>query len=177
MGFWGGLGKLIAGKPVFEEPKNEGHGDWDDDAPTADYAEDRQIKREESQGLYNASGVKQIPEASVERVKYVISGDNTEVWATIGNQSQRAIELDKIMLCGQMKELDYPLQPGANREFSVYKGKSLKHDSYTKANLFYKDVQTGDYFRADHLVEYHYEAQPDEYYVESMELIRPINDV
>lgn len=178
MGFWGGLGKLVAGKPVFEESRSEGHDDgWENDAPTTDYAEERQAKKEESRGLYDESGVKQIPEAGVIHVKYNLSGTNVEVWATVRNHSTRNIELDKIMICGQKRELDYPLSPGAEREFSVYKGPFLMNDGYKRAELYYKDVQTGDYFRADHVIEYHYDAQSRAYHVNSLELIRPIYDV
>ncbi len=172
MGAWDVFRNLIAGKPGFEAPKQDS---WDGDAPTLDYAEERQMKREEAKGLYEG-GVKQIPEVAVVRVKYNLSGTNTEVWATVRNMSSRPIELDKINLCGQRKELDYPLQPGGEREFSVYKGPSLTHDSYKNSELYYKDSQTGDYFRADHFVEYHLESNGT-YNVNSLELKRPIHDV
>ncbi len=173
MGAWDVFKNLVAGKPGFEaEPDHT----WDDDKPTADFVEERQAKREEAKGLYNSGGVKQIPEAGVVRVKYNLSGTNVEVWATVKNLSDRPIELDKITLCGQRRELDYPLQPGGEREFSVYKGPSLAHDSYRSAELYYKDVGTGDYFRADHYVEYHFE-QNGTYNVNSLELKRPIHDV
>ncbi len=184
MGFWNGLGKLISGKPVFDTSSPEdAKNAWDDDAPTVDYAEERDAKRQEHAGntavsLYDANGNKQIPEAGVSRVKYILSGNAVEVWATIQNHSQsRDLFLDKMTLCGQKWELDYPLGPGAERAFVVYKGSILKNDGYKKAELYYKDAGTGDYFRADHMVEYEYESQDGAYHVNSLELIRPINDI
>lgn len=179
MGFLNSLGRLIAGKPVFEEPvQHEGSGgDWDSDAPTDDFAEERQAKKAEAKGLYDEHGIKHIPEAAVVHVHYSLSGTTVQVWATIHNQSSRALELDKITLCGQKTELDYPLQPGREHEMLIFKGPVLKNNGYKRAELYYKDVQTGDYFRADHSVGYHFDAALGQYHVNSLEIIRPIHDI
>lgn len=177
MSFWDVTKRIIQGKPAFEAPKNQ--DDWDDnDAPTDDFAEDREAKRVEAAdtGLYDESGNKQIPVVGVTHVKYNMSGPNMDVWATIHNHSERAIELDKMVMLGLKTELDYPLTPGAQREFRVFRGLRPTHDSYKKAELYYKDTQSGDYFRADHLVGYKYEADKT-YSVQELELLTPINDV
>lgn len=174
------LKNLLLGKPAFEEPKQQNPDNkWDNDAPTADFAEERQAKREAAAnaGLHDESGVKQIPVAQVAHVKYDWNehGD-MEIWAAIRNNSQRDVELDKFVLLGQKVELDYRLSPGGQRDFRLYRGKRPNHDSYKKAELYYKDVATGDYFLAEHIVEYKYEADKT-YGVVGLELITPIRDV
>jgi len=176
MGFWDVTKRLVQGKPAFEnaQPKD----DWDDDAPTVDYAEDREAKRTEVQdtSLFDDNGNKQIPVAQVIHTKYTLSGDKIEVWSTIRNQSDRALELDKIMMLGVRHDLRYPLQPGQQREFSVFNGPHPTHDNYKKAELYYKDSLAGDYFRADHLVEYKYETDKT-YSPNELKLLLPIYDV
>lgn len=178
MSFWDITRRLIQGKPAFEAPKPE--DDWDD-APTTDFSEDRKAKRAEANeandtDLHDANGRKQIPVVGVTQAKYDTSGPNMDVWATIHNHSKRAIELDKMVMMGARVELDYPLAPGAQREFRVYRGPRPAHDSYKKAELYYKDTLSGDYFRADHLIGYKYEADKT-YSIQELELLTPINDV
>ena len=176
MGFWDVTKRLVIGQPAFQEPPKP--NEWsDNDEPTADYADEVAAKREEHVGLRDAHGVKQIPEAAIRSAKYDLSGDHVEVWATIHNASDRVIELDKIMVAGQKWELDYVLQPGAEREFSVYKGAVLTHNSYNRAELYYKDQATGDYFCANHIVQYDYHAQTKTYNIVGMTIMRPIRDV
>lgn len=178
MGMWDVTKRLLTGKPAFEAPKSDDNDNWGDDAPTTDFAEDRQAKRAEktNESLYDTAGNKHIPVVGVVHTKYTMSGANTEVWATIHNHSERLVMLDKIMLLGQRTELDHELKPGQEREFRVYHGLRMTHDNYKKAELYYKDVLTGDYFRADHLVGYKYEADKT-YSVDELELLTPINDV
>ena len=178
MSFWDVTKRMIQGKPAFEMPKSDNNDDWDDDAPTTDFAEDREAKRTEKtdQTLYDADGNKHIPTAGVVHTKYTLSGSNTEVWATIHNHSDRSVTLDKFMLLGQRTDIGYELAAGLERDFRVYHGPSMTHDNYKKAELYYKDTQTGDYFKADHLIGYKYEADKT-YNVDELELLTPINDV
>ena len=175
MGFWDVTKRLVMGQPGFEEPQRR--NEWDDDAPTADFAEERQQKRDESQGLHDRSGTKRIPEVAAGHTSYHLSGNHVEVRVVFHNTSSRQVELDKMTLCGQKHELDYRLSPGASREFLVYSGPILTHGNYKKAELYYKDSETGDYFCADHSVSYEYESHNSTYNVNSLALLRPIRDV
>lgn len=178
MGFWDVTKRVLQGKPAFEAPKSDDNDDWDDDAPTTDFAEDREAKRTEktNQTLYDADGNKHIPTVGIVHTKYTLSGANMEVWATVHNHSERSVMLDKIMLLGQRTDLDYELGAGRGRDFRVYHGPRMSHDNYKKAELYYRDVLSGDYFRADHLVGYKYETDKT-YSVDELELLTPINDV
>lgn len=176
MGFWDVTRRLIQGKPAFEASQSK--DDWDDDEPTVDYAEDREAKRTEAHdnGLHDAQGNKQIPVVEIIHTKYTMSGSNVEVWSTVRNQSDRTIELDKVMMLGARHDLDYPLSPGQQRDFRLYAGPRPTHDHYKKAELYYKDSLVGDYFRADHLIEYKYETD-ETYSPNEFKLIKPIYDV
>ena len=178
MSFWDVTKRVFQGKPAFEAPKSDDNDDWDDDAPTTDFAEDREAKRTEktNQTLYDADGNKHIPTVGVVHTKYTLSGANMEVWATVHNHSERSVMLDKIMLLGQRTDLDYELGASRGRDFRVYHGPRMSHDNYKKAELYYRDVLSGDYFRADHLIGYKYETDKT-YSVDELELLTPINDV
>lgn len=176
MSLWDFTKRMMQGKPVFEAPKS--NDDWDNDAPTTDYAEERKVAREEksNETLYDAEGNKHIPIVGVVHTKYTLSGAHIEIWATIHNHSDRSVMLDKMVLLGQRTELDYELGAGLQREFRVFHGQRPSHDNYKKAELFYKDKRSGDYFRADHLIGYKYETDKT-YSVDELELLTPINDV
>ena len=176
MSFWDVTKRLLTGKPAFEAPKSD--DDWDDDAPTTDFAEDREAKRVEKADtdLYDESGNKQIPVAGVTHTKYDLNDSQIDVWSVIKNHSERPLMLDKMVLLGQRTNLHYELRPGLQHEFRIYRGPRMTHDSYKKAELYYKDIQSGDYFRADHLIGYKYETDKT-YSVQELELLTPINDV
>lgn len=174
MGFWDITKRVLQGKPAFQSAQ---HDEWEDDAPTDEYAEERHTKRDEIQerDLYDQNGEKHPPVVEVSHAKYTLSGTTTEVWATICNRSDREVVLDKIDLFGSIAQLNYPLHPNQQREFRVYSGPQQAHDNYKKAQLYYKDVLSGDYFRADHLISYTYEHEF--YHIGAMKLINPIYDI
>lgn len=178
MSLWDVTKRLLMGKPGFETPKGDNDDNWDDDTPTTDFAEDREAKRakQTKQSLYNQDGYKQVPVVGVVHTKYHMSGPSLEVWSTIQNHSEREVMLDKIILLGRPMSLAHELQPGQEREFCVYRGVRPAHNHYKKAELYYKDLPSGDYFRADHLIGYKYETDKT-YSVEELELLTPINDV
>lgn len=177
MGFWDVTKRLLQGKPGFVPPERD--DTWDDDAPTTDYAEDREAKRRQKAdiSLYDAKGYKQVPVACVTQVKYDLDGTGMDVWAVIENQSSRSLMLDKFTLLGRSVEFGYRLEPGLSREFRIYRGPRPTHGRYTKASLYYKDYLTGDYFEADHMVGYHFDSHDHTYAVEELSLISPIRDI
>ena len=177
MGFWDVVGRIAQGKPAFEVPPARGE-DWDDDAPTVDYAEDREAKQAAAHpetGLYDEKGYKHPPVMAATHVKTDLNRQSFDLWVTLKNQSDRDAHLDKMIIFGSTFGLNYPLSAGDQRVFRIYSGPLLTHDNYHKAELYYRDSPTGDYFRADHLIEYHYEHEA--YQVVGLKLLMPINDV
>lgn len=183
MSFWDVTKRMMQGKPAFEVSDTDDGWQDDADAPTIEYAEERAQKRSEhttaaspETGLYDAHGVKHIPVVSTIAVRFDNHGANIDLWATIKNQSARGVELDKIALLGTHFGLHYPLAPGAQHDFKIYSGPQITHGNYKKAELYYKDTQSGDYFRADHLIEYKYETDKT-YDVNGLRLLMPIHDI
>lgn len=168
---------MIQGKPAFEVPKDPDA--WsDNDEPTTDFSEDRQAKKEQAanSSLVDSNGNKRIPVATIHRVRTLISGNNAQIWMILKNESDRTLILEKITLLGVRFEIHYPLGPGDEREFQVYRGALLAHDNYKTAELYFRDEASGDYFRADHLLEYSFEANST-YEIVDTKLIMPIRDV
>jgi hypothetical protein len=176
MGFWDVTKRALQGKPAFEAPKDD--DGWDDNEPTTDFAEEIANKRNQknNKNLIDDKGYKHIPVVAITSVDARQKGDYIELWATVANQSDRGIKLDKVTLLGTKFIMDYPLKPDSQRVFRVYQGVQVKHDSYKKAELFYQDVETNDYFRADHEIGYRYEADGS-FDIDGFELITPIRDL
>lgn len=180
MGFWDVTKRVLQGKPGFETPPQD--DGWDDDAPTTDFAEEREEKRaahtdaSAGNGLVDAKGYKHPPVVELTNVKSDISGNHLELWVTIRNRSDRDVKLDKLVLLGTSTGLNYPLAAGEQRVFRSYTGSKLTHDNYKRTELYYKDAASGDYFRVDHLVQYQYEADGT-YEVVDFERIEPIRDI
>ena len=129
-----------------------------------------------------ASGQKIIPEIEVERIKAQPSSDSKslEIWAYIHNLASFDIELDKYELLGQRGDLNKFLKPGEIFELRMYRGAMPENDSVRKMYIQYKIVGTGDYFQADHTINYKYEqdSQGNKWYMpDSLKLIRPVRDI
>jgi hypothetical protein len=176
MGFWGVVKRMLQGKPAFEAPPET--DSWDDDKPTIDYAEERQAKRAatDRNNLFDEKGYKQPPVVELTHVQDTLNHELYELWVTIMNRSERTVRLDKVTLLGTKYALNYPLAPHAEHAFRVYRGEVVRRDEYKKAELYYCDEASGDYFRADHLVQYKY-TMDGVYEIVGFELCQPIRDV
>lgn len=195
MGFWKGLGRMVAGQPVYQagdaskDPgaKEEWQDHWQDSIlpdesqarPADDVAQD--VKPQDSQSVQDdpyrtATGQKVIPEVIIKRCVTHENGDDIELWMTFVNDSPLEIVLDKIALLGVTTQFDHHMRAGEERDHMVYRGDKLKNGNYTKAQIYYRVQATGDYFCADQQIMY--EAQSDgDYQVDELRLIRPVHDV
>ena len=62
----------------------------------------------------------------------------------------------------------------------MYQGAMPENDSVRKMYIQYKIVGTGDYFQADHTIDYKYEqdSQGNKWYMpDNLKLIRPVRDI
>ena len=147
MGLWNGVVRMLQGKPVFQAEKRE----------NLPY-EAMPVRGVADKTPVDSKGQKIIPRVSVERCKSHINGDTMLVTAWITNESDALLELDKIVIMDQKSELDYRIEPGRAHEFRLYSGPILRNDAAKTAGLYYKLVSRSDYFRAECMVEYDYEA-------------------
>lgn len=167
MGFWGAFGKIVQGKPVFEEPTTPVYQSTS--APAS-------AQQPAVHPWLDERGQKIIPHIDLQHLKSVINDDVLEVTAWVVNTSSLEIELDKIVLLNTRTELDRRLQPNQSRQIVLYHGPLARDDSAHKANLYYKIVQNGDYFRCDYMVVHHREAS-GMYCVDRLQAERDIHDI
>lgn len=162
MGFWRVVGNIIQGKPAFENPENIGVDRTDVDSD--------EVVVPVRPG-YDDKGDKIVPKILVSRCQSQTKADAMEVWAWIKNESAVPVRLEKVVIIGQSRQLGNFLTPGEQEQVMVYSGPRPRIDSYTKADFHYLQLNTNDYFNAEHQVEYDY--QPDGTYLISE--LRPYN--
>lgn len=125
----------------------------------------------------DAQGRKVMPEIDFVDLDPILSSDKTklELWATLHNTSDFAVEITRIELLGQSIDPDRHLKPGEKYKLRVYRGDTPKTDAYSRAKLAYKISANGDYFEQQFFVDYDYD---DERYVpKSIESDRSVRDV
>jgi hypothetical protein len=160
MGFMGGFGRLLQGKPIFEVP------------PESNVKKDALVEQSQAN---TQSGPKVIPTVYIERSEYHNNGSHMQVMATIRNHSAQEIELNTITILGVSRNLNLLLRPGENRECTIYEGERPHNHTYDNAYLRYKD-QTGDYFETHHTVEFRQELDGT-YHVYQMRYAGPVKDI
>lgn len=152
MGFFNGLGRVLAGKPVYE-PED--------------------VKPAEQQAAAQLGG-KVVPTVRLTRVECPLHQGQMNVYVDIHNESNVNVYLDKILLLGTKRELDSELRPGQTRQFPVYSGPAPQHSKQNDAEVQYR-TDSDDYFAAQHEVRF---AQQDGgYRVSEFRLITPIKDL
>lgn len=137
MGFFDAVGKMIQGKPVFDDPGNK---------PPA--------------STPPAAGVpisSEPPVVVLARTSCYTRGSDIEIQCDIRNQSSENVMLDKIRMLGNMVELDHFMKPGEAREFVIYRGPQPRDTSQHYAELTYRS-DSGQYWQAVHMIVYHQES-------------------
>lgn len=173
MGVWNFLTKMAQGKPVFENPQDESRHHVDD-KPVIDPHVVQPAPLIPPR--IDQHGNKICPEVTIVSCEYHLSGENIEIWVSIRNNAPFVMNLDKIRLLGITTELDHQLRVGELREFRIYFGPKLGNTSYRDADLYYCDVQTGDYFCAQHYIDYRLDGD-GKYIPQHFRLVHPIKDV
>lgn len=171
--FFEGLKRMISGQPVFQ-PGEDVDG-------VISKSEQREAEQQQNQSYaedtIEQSGSKVIPEVYIERVEDRDNGSNMEVSAQITNRSQREVMVDKLLLLGETRSINYVLRPGESRELPVYNGPKPNHRNYTNCELQYRDQATGDYFSSLHLVEYEAQDTDGTYEIRNIRFTPPIKDI
>lgn len=149
MGLWNFMSKMVQGKPIFEEPKRESREPGWAPEPSQSASESTFV---------DEGGKKIIPTVTIEHCKSHINGNHMDVTAWLTNASEFEIELDKMVMIDAKAGIGRRLRPGEGHEVMVYRGVLQTSDHAHKAELYYKIVENGDYFRADYMVEYNRES-------------------
>lgn len=157
MGFIDGMGRLLAGKPVFVNPGSQNN-------------------MQQPMPAKATGGGKTIPVVIVSSVESHLGHDDMNCSVHVFNQSDGEVFIDKIHLLSTTKELDCNLRAGEEREFcDVFRGKRPDHTNYKSCELQYRNA-TGDYFKSEHNLEYKHE--PDgTYSLSRVRFVPPIHDI
>lgn len=161
MGFFGALGRIIQGKPVFEveqpKPPQQQGGETSAQAP---------VPGEQPVGVTPVapSGPKIYPRVYIERVECRMSGNDMELTFAIQNDSEHMVDLDRLEVLGRSQDLGTFLKPGEEREFRVYNGPRPTTSNMNRVVLNFRDQQTADNdaFRSEHTLEF--KQEPDRTY-------------
>ena len=167
MGFFDTFKRLVSGQTPFEVPPPDGS------ETKQEMAARQQAPAGQEPGA-KPTGPKVIPQIDIERTTWRDNGPNMQVTCVIQNNSQGTIELDKIIMLGRSLELDNFLRPGEERQYNVYNGPRPQNMNYRTAEVYFRD-ESGDYFCADHNIEYEREAD-NTYRIVEMRRLR-IRDV
>lgn len=175
MGFIDFMSKMFKGEPIFSNPNETHH--HSDDKPVFDPHQSRSFTQAPAAPTrIDSQGNKYLPEVAIGRSEAHVNGTVLEVWANIRNNSPFVMFVDKIKMCGQSHDFDCKMRPGEMRQWRIYRGPKLVHDTYHTADLYYQDAETGDYFCSSHAIEYKYENDRT-YTPEDFRLLRPIKDL
>ena len=153
MGFFSGLGKILSGKPVFDE------------APQQLRDDTSQLKQEVQQqdaqhttSFTDTNGNKIIPEVTFRRFKSNHNGSKLTTWAWVKNTSPFEVEIVRVEAVGGHQEIRRRLKPNEEHEVKVYDGSAIVHDNNHQARLYYKIHENDDLFMADYTIEFNRES-------------------
>lgn len=168
-----GLKRVISGQPVFRP---------EEDVDGVTHKSDQRLEEQQQSQPVVADaverpGTKVIPEVYIERVEYRNNGNNMDVDIQVNNRSSQEVMVDKLLLLGQTRAINYVLQPGESRELQAYNGPKPNHRNYTNCELQYRDQSTGDYFSSLHLVEYEAQNPDGTYEIRNIRFTPPIKDI
>ena len=152
------LGRILSGKPAFENESNIPMGSGD----KAGGLEPKYIDEE---------GSKIFPKVYIKDVNFQGNDSRAELWVDVINDSPYQIHLDKISLLGRTMELDYNILPGGTKQLLAYRGETIKNQPDSRAELWYKIIDNDDYFMNRHTMIY----QADASGIYSIERFEPAN--
>lgn len=192
MGFFEGLSRLAKGEPVFQE------GDGKEDRSAFDVGGAPQQGRDHGAGSMGQAGqqpgaqsqsqpqqhttgivkgqASTFPVVVVKRTRTQMSGSNQNVYCSIANRSNLAVEVEEINLNGMRRKIGGYLRPGEEREWLCYSGPRRTSEAYKEATLDYKVEENGDYFQTIYDVEYQLESDKT-FTVEELHWRQPVRDI
>lgn len=151
MGFFGAMGKILAGKPVYG-PNNE---NTSTDQPVEQNGE--------------------APIVRIERAESHVDGPRLDVYAYVKNVSAQNLFVGKVNLLGTSQTLNLWLRAGEVKELRVYSGAALQNDHFREADVNFR-TEGDNWFQARHELMYH-RQNDGTMLVVGAHLLLPIKDV
>ena len=177
MSFFGALGKIVQGKPVYDTTSQTPTTD----TPTEEPSQQPQPSQPAAPAEEAASTIKR-DDPSTFPVVYIRntitrpSGENVQVYCFIHNNWHEELKVKKVTIFGHEEEVEYELAPGQERQVLVYEGPPIQQ-KYEQAILDYETLTPGGYFQAIHIVQYLYHDDTKTFTVDHMQLHQPIHCV
>lgn len=141
MGFLSGIGRILAGKPVFtpqEEAANQ-HEAITQHEVVADSEQNRPTEH---------AGPKQIPQLHCGRIECHMNNGRCDLYVDVHNKSQQIVFIDDVNIFGVHRELQRQLKPGEAHQELLYSGQLLMHQPNDYALFRYRNQADGDYFQS-----------------------------
>lgn len=180
MGLLSGLGRLIAGKPVFQagdKPAGlgsaESRGQLKPDSPTSS-ADVSSLSTDPP--LFDERGRKIIPAIRVSNLVNNRNGSRVTTTAWINNDSDERIRINEVSAAGQRQLLNYDLEPRTGRELKVYDGPLMTDDSRHDGRIRYQLLRSNDLFEALYRLEFYRESD-GAYMLEDFHQTGPVRDI
>jgi len=151
MGFWGSFGKIIMGKPVYDETSVA-------DTLYPQPQESTATSSSPKSAFVDEHGNKIVPEITFTHFKSHRDGTRVKTWAWVANNSPFDVEIVKVNLLRQQQDIHRRLRPGEGHEVVVYAGSPLASDHDHQARAYYKIQRNDDYFLAEYSIEYNRES-------------------
>ncbi len=139
MGFFGALGKVLAGKPVYTPQ---------DEAAKQNSAQVEQPVQPGAAPVAPDSQSKEIPQLHCGRIESQSTAGRCNLYVDVMNQSHEMILLDNVQLLGMQRGLERQLRPGESHQVLLYSGPTLMNEPSGYAIFRYRIQADHDYFRA-----------------------------
>lgn len=166
MGFFQGLGRIIAGKPVFEVP----------DQPAAASQPAVQPPKNDAHRFVDERGYKIIPDITLTHTKSRLDNHTMTVTAWATNTSTERVRLDHAVLLGKKQPIMRELAPGQGHEIELYDGPVAHSEHDSRAELVFRLLEIDDIFENVYFIEFARESNGD-FVVEELHPDSPVRDI
>lgn len=139
MGFFGAMGKILAGKPVYtpeDIAQQQGAASQSLAPPTSSVMPPQ------------STGPKVIPQLHCGRVESRVEGNRLDIYLDLENASNDEVFVDRLAVLGQHRQVDRELRPGERHQILVYSGGPLTAAPQGYLEVQYRKQVDGDYFKS-----------------------------
>jgi hypothetical protein len=123
----------------------------------------------------NRNDSRTFPTVRVRHTATRLLNGQMEVRSRIINESPFKVDVHKVEILGTATDIRYPLSPGQDKEFLVYKGPCKQNDASHDMSIEYK-TESGMYFKSIHNIRYQMNADRS-FSIDELNLQQPIRHI
>lgn len=163
MGFLSGLGRLVAGKPVFEAPQTTSDNNQTPSTPQHTFVDEH--------------GYKIVPKIELAHLTtHPFGGDKITVTAWATNRSNEPIRLDAAMALSQKSTIMRELTPGQGHEIELYRGPAPLHEHDSRVELIFRILANNDLFKCIYFAEFNRQSN-GQFFINQLHENGPTRDI